>query len=170
MYILENKDTFVRLSKDLKVLEFGNEKTSFQTTNPFLIDLTGIPVNVDNMLNKEVTYNDKEITITFSDIVFAARFPGNSYCRPDPRFAPKLKFSVTITIEDGDLIIKSSPIENLGKFKARLILAQGFFTSSTNWDFTTIIASHKFEIAPLLFIVHRQGKYSSIQDNNTPIL
>ena len=112
MYILENKDTFVRLSKDLKVLEFGNEKTSFQTTNPFLIDLTGIPVNVDNMLNKEVTYNDKEITITFSDIVFAARFPGNSYCRPDSRFAPKLKFSVTITIEDGDLIIKSSPIEN----------------------------------------------------------
>ena len=131
MYILKNKDTFVKLSKDLKVLVFGNDKTSFQTNNPFVLDLTGIPVNVDNMLNKEVIFDEEKITLTFSDIRFAARFPGNSYCRPDARFAPKFKFSVTLSIEDGDLIIKASPIENIGKFKARLILAQGFFTAST---------------------------------------
>ena len=36
-------------------------------------------------LNKEVIFDEEKITLTFSDIRFAARFPGNSYCRPDAR-------------------------------------------------------------------------------------
>lgn len=42
-------------------------------------------------------------------------FPGNSYCRPAPEYTPDFRFSVTLALQDEDLIIRISPVENIGE-------------------------------------------------------
>ena len=65
-------------------------------------------------MNKQITVTENEIHIDFSNLRFAARFPGNSYCRPAPEYTPDFRFSVTLALQDEDLIVRISPVENIG--------------------------------------------------------
>lgn len=87
MYSLNQGKTFLHLAEDLNLLEFGSGNVCFRAQAPFQLDWTGIPVTPDNM-NRQVTATENEIHIDFSNLRFAARFPGNSYCRPAPEYTP----------------------------------------------------------------------------------
>ena len=131
MYELKNGSTFVRLSDDLEMLEYGRGDLVYRTAAPIRLDWTGIPVGPNNMGRKDVIATADAIRIDFADVTFAARFPGNTYCRPEPRFTPDLRFSVTLRLDGDDLIINATPIENIGDCKLHLLLAQGLLRAST---------------------------------------
>ena len=131
-YTLRQGETFLNLSHDLNRLEFGRGNVRFEARLPFRFNWTGLPVTPDNMKEKHVSATEKEIRIDFADFFYFVRFPGNTYCRPDRKFAPDFRFSVTLSLHDGDLILRASPVENLGKNAVKLILAQDFFSASTS--------------------------------------
>ena len=130
MYSLNQGKTFLHLTEDLNLLEFGSGNVCFRAQAPFQLDWTGIPVTPDNM-NRQVTATENEIHIDFSNLRFAARFPGNSYCRPAPEYTPDFRFSVTLALQDEDLIVRISPVENIGSCSLKLLVAGNFFTAST---------------------------------------
>ena len=123
---------FCILSQDLSVLEFGNADVLFRAETPFFLYWMDRPLSVENMLTKNVTANAEEIRIDFADFRFAARFPGNSYCRPAPKYTPDFKFTVTLKLRDEELIVWVSEVENIGCNSLKIAIAQNFFTFSTN--------------------------------------
>ena len=133
MYEIQNGSTFLRLSDDLEMLEYGKGKLCFRAASPFQFSWTGIPITPSSMEHRNVTVTDSEIHIDLAGFVFIARFPGNSYCRPEPGFAPDLRVRISLKLDGDDLVISSSPIENIdkGECSLQLILAQGLMQTSS---------------------------------------
>jgi len=130
MYELRHERTFVRLSDDLETLEYGRGSLCYRANSPFRFEWA-VSITPKNITNKTITATENEICIDFSGFVFAARFEGNSYCRPAPRFTPDLRVRICLRLEGEDLIINASPIENLENCSLRVLLAQGLLQSST---------------------------------------
>ncbi|MBR3873125.1 MAG: hypothetical protein IKJ26_03045 [Clostridia bacterium] len=144
MYQLQNGNTFLRLSDDLQLLEYGRGALCRSAKSPFQFSWTGIPITVDNISQKNVTATESEICIDFAGFRFAARFPGNTYCRPNPEYTPDLRIRITLRLDGDDLVITSSPIENIDKGECRLqvLLAQGLMQSSTQSEAQLYLPIH----------------------------
>ena len=132
MYELQNGNAFLRLSRDLEMLEYGNSSQCFRTCAPFQFSWSGIPISAQNILRQTVTISDSRIELDLSDFVFAARFPGNSYCRPAPEYTPDLRIRLSLRLEGTDLIIHASPVENIGGCQLHVMLAQGLMKTSAH--------------------------------------
>lgn len=130
MYELKNGSTFVRLSDDLETLEYGKGALCYRADAPIQFSWTGRPITPKHIKQKTVTVTDSQIQIDLADFVFYARFPGNTYCRPDPRFTPDLRMSITLRLDGDDLVINASPIENIGDCRLQVFLAQGLMKAS----------------------------------------
>ena len=63
MYSLNQGKTFLHLTEDLNLIEFGSGNVCFRAQAPFQLDWTGIPVTPDNM-NKQITVTENEIHIS----------------------------------------------------------------------------------------------------------
>lgn len=132
MYELKSGSAYLRLSEDLGTLEYGNGTQCYRDNSPFLFAWSGtVTITPANITNKVVKATDNEISIDFSGFVFNARFPGNTYCRPDPRYTPDFKVSVSLRLDGEDLIVDISPVENIGNCNLQLLIAQGFMKAST---------------------------------------
>ncbi len=132
MYELRGGNAFVRLSEDLETLEYGKGSLVYRTGAAFQFTCTGRIITARNISRKTVTASASRIDIDLAGFVFAARFPGNSYCRPDPRFTPDLRVRLSLYLEGEDLVICSSPMENLGNFPVQVMLAQGLMRRSAH--------------------------------------
>lgn len=131
MYELRNGCVFVRLSDDLEMLEYGKGSLYYCANAPFQFSWTGIPITPKNISQKLVTVSDSEIVIDFAGFTFNARFPGNTYCRPDPCFTPDLHMSISLQLDGEDLVINASSIDNIGDCSLSVMLAQGLMRTST---------------------------------------
>lgn len=133
MYELKNGSAFIRLREDLEFLEYGKGALCYKTNAPIQFVWSGIPITPQNISKKIVTVNDREITINFSGFTFAARFPGNTYCRPDPRYTPDFRICISFMLDGDDMVIKASSIDHIeeGDCSMYLLLAQGLMKAST---------------------------------------
>lgn len=131
MYELKNGDAFLRLSEDLDILEYGRGELRYQTASPFQF-VWNVPITTRDILNKNITVTDSRIMIDLSEFVFHARFPGNTYCRPDPSYTPNLHMTITLELDGDDLVINASSIDHIGEdCHLEVLLAQGLMKAST---------------------------------------
>ena len=131
MYELKSGGAFLRLSDDLEILEYGKGKQCYCDQAPFQFSWSGIPITPKNISQKVVTASESEITIEFSGFIFNARFPGNTYCRPDPCYTPDLRVCISLQLDGEDLLVDISSIENIGKCSLQVMVAQGLMKAST---------------------------------------
>jgi hypothetical protein len=131
MYKLSSGSAFLRLSEDLEKLEYGKSDQIYSDNAPFQFSICGIPITPKNILHKKVSVAKNAISIDFSDLVFSARFPGNNYCRPDPRYTPEFALNVSLRLDREDLVIDISSIKNIGSSPLHVIIAQGLMKAST---------------------------------------
>ena len=131
MYELKNGNTFFRLSEDLEMLEYGNGTQCYRAGAPFQFSWSGIPITPRNIMQKEVKATESEIILDFAGFVFNARFPGNTYCRPDPCYTPDLRVRISLRLDAEDLVIDISSIENIGNCNLQVMVAQGLMNAST---------------------------------------
>ena len=110
MYKLSSGSAFLHLSEDLEKLEYGKGEQIHSDSAPFQFSICGIPITPKNILHKKVSVTKNAISIDFSDLVFSARFPGNNYCRPDPRYTPEFALNVSLRLDREDLVIDISSI------------------------------------------------------------
>lgn len=134
MYELKNGKAYLRISDDLEMLEYGNDSQFYRANSPFQFMWTPIPISAKNISQKKVTASDSCISIDLAGFTFLARFPGNTYCRPEPRFTPDLRINITLKLDGSDLVINASPIENIGDCDCHLclLLAQGLMKASAH--------------------------------------
>ena len=131
MYELKNGCVFLRLSDDLEMLEYGKENLCYRDNAPFQFSWSGIPITPKNISRKVVTASKSEIAIDFAGFIFNARFPGNTYCRPDPCYTPDLRVRISLRLDGEDLVIDISSIENIGNCTLQVMVAQGLMKAST---------------------------------------
>lgn len=127
MIKLQNDFVYAELSDDLETLVFGSESTVFTARSPFRFRWFDREIDLGRLADHKLeTAGENTVKIHFSNFVFEARFPGNSYRRPETPPA----FAVTVTLElDGEeLVIRSSEINDLGTGPVSLLLAQDFFS------------------------------------------
>lgn len=131
MYSLIQNHTFVHLNEDLSLLEYGNAAVRFAAPAPFQVLWQDRPLTAENMLRKSVTANPEEIRIEFADFRFSARFPGNSYCRPDRKYTPDFRFTAVLRLQDGELCIRVENVRVPAPNALKIIVAQNFFAFPT---------------------------------------
>lgn len=142
MYELKHGSTFVRLSDDLETLEYGRGDVCYQSSPAIQIFWTDRPITPKYINGKKVTVGENSIEIELTDWVFFARFPGNTYCRPNPEFAPELKMTVSFVLDGDDLVVKASLVENISDVHLRVLLAQGLMKLSTQKKGQVILPIH----------------------------
>ncbi|MBP3647247.1 MAG: hypothetical protein J6K55_12595 [Clostridia bacterium] len=142
MYELKNGSTFLRLSEDLETLEYGKGELCYRDSAPILLYWTDRPVTPKYIKGKKVTVSETKIEIELSEIVFFARFPGNTYCRPNPEFAPELKLTISFELDGDDLVVRSSPVDNIADCRLKVILAQGLMSTSTQKKGQLVLPIH----------------------------
>lgn len=131
MYELKNGSAFLRLSEDLEMLEYGKGKKTYCDHAPFQFSICGIPITPKHISQKKVFVTDSTISIEFSEFIFSARFPGNTYCRPDPLYTPSMRLTVSLRLDGEDLCIDISPVENIGECTLYVWIAQGLMRACT---------------------------------------
>ena len=132
MLEMRNGETFLRLREDLEYLEYGNSGKTWSTGKPFRFSWDGgVTISAADIRKKQVRVSENEIGIDLAGFVFAARFPGNSYCRPAPEYTPDLGMHLSLCLDGDDLVIRASPMEHVGSLHMHVMLAQGLMQVST---------------------------------------
>ena len=127
MILLQTDAAYAKLSRDLETLVFGMGDTFFTAQRPFRFRWFDREIDLARLAEHKLEkISDTCITISFYNFVFEARFPGNSYRRPDT--PPAFAVTVTISLEDAELVLKASAINDLGEGPVSLMLAQDFLS------------------------------------------
>jgi hypothetical protein len=70
-----------------------------------------VPLELPVFGKTRVRLRENELLITISDIVWYARFPGHTYCKPDP--GPDLRFTFRLFLDNDEAVFISEVPENL---------------------------------------------------------
>lgn len=132
MYTLRNRTATVQLAKDLSFLEFSRGELKFRAPSPFQLEWTDRRIDLSQTARFHVGMDGDRIDVSFSRPLFPARFPGNSYSRPDARYAPHLQMRFTLTLDGDTLAVEISRVRNLPTGGVRLMFAQEFFHFSSD--------------------------------------
>ena len=127
MTTLRQKSVFIHLADDLSFLEYGNEFQTRRAERPFLFQWNNVSLDMGRLAQHDVRLENNAVTVEFRQFHFLARFPGNTYCRPAPEFTPDFRVSITLALENEELVIRINRVENIGAHRVELLIAQGFF-------------------------------------------
>ncbi|MBO5308764.1 MAG: hypothetical protein J6C40_12245 [Lentisphaeria bacterium] len=133
MITLQTDAACVKLSRDLETLSFETAGTLFTAQRPFRFRWFDREIDLARLAEHKLEkISGNCVAIHFSNFVFEARFPGNSYRRPDN--PPAFAVTVTVSLEGTELVLKASPVNDLGEGPVSLMLAQDFMTIDSTSD------------------------------------